>query len=125
MVDNEQNDKLTVGALIRQLSRFPIETEVIGKNGDLRFTLQLVVSVDGDASRVVVQDDEQEAAAPQSGWGDDQYLSTEQLCEWLNCERDWVYDRKHLIPHAKMGRLLRFRVGDVRAYLARSTQTNG
>lgn len=52
---------------------------------------------------------------------DEQYIGTEELCEWLDLERDWVYDRITEIPHAKFGRLLRFKVGSIKKYVADAT----
>lgn len=52
---------------------------------------------------------------------DEQYISTEQLCEWLGLERDWVYDRISEIPHAKFGRLLRFKVGEIKKFIDGAT----
>lgn len=52
---------------------------------------------------------------------DDQYISTEELCDWLGLERDWVYDRIAEIPHAKFGRLLRFKIGAIKTYVGDNT----
>lgn len=55
---------------------------------------------------------------------DEQYISTDELCAWLGLERDWVYDRASEIPHAKFGRLLRFKVGDIKEFIGQNTVNN-
>ncbi|MGB9935201.1 helix-turn-helix domain-containing protein [Thermodesulfovibrio yellowstonii] len=41
---------------------------------------------------------------------DDEILTFEQTCEFLKCNRSWLYERVRLkeIPHIKTGRYLKF-----------------
>ncbi len=42
---------------------------------------------------------------------DDGYMTSEQVCEWLQVKMDWLYDKvsKNEIPYVKIGRILRFK----------------
>lgn len=49
----------------------------------------------------------------------DQYMTPDELSDWLKVRKDWVYDavQRKAIPHTRVGRLLRFHRGEVRAWL--------
>lgn len=49
----------------------------------------------------------------------DSWMSTDQVCEWMNVEKDWLYDRvaKKGIPHVKVGRLLRFKRSELEDWI--------
>ncbi len=46
-------------------------------------------------------------------------LSIEELAEYLNVPKSWIYDRTHrdAIPHFKLGRLVRFDLEEVLEWL--------
>ena len=49
----------------------------------------------------------------------DVWLSTTQVCKWLQVDKDWLYDqvRKNEIPCVKVGRLLRFHRQELTAWI--------
>jgi excisionase family DNA binding protein len=52
---------------------------------------------------------------------DDQYLTIQELAEWVQCSEWWLYNvgTKTLgIPHVRLGKSIRFRVGAVREWLS-------
>ncbi len=51
---------------------------------------------------------------------DDAWLDPDQVCDWLNVRKDWLYDmaQQNKIPHIKVGRLLRFNKGELKAWLS-------
>lgn len=55
---------------------------------------------------------------------DDTWMSTDNLCAWLEVNRDWVYDKINEIPHVKVGRLLRFNKREVTIWLEKHRQVN-
>jgi excisionase family DNA binding protein len=50
-----------------------------------------------------------------------EWITSRQLCEWLNVTMDWLYDRirEGSIPHIKVGRTLRFNRVEMNAYIER------
>lgn len=50
----------------------------------------------------------------------DGYMTTRQVCEWLQLRRDYLYDlvAAHGIPYVKLGRLLRFKRSELEAWIA-------
>ncbi len=48
-----------------------------------------------------------------------QLLSVNELAEYLNVPKSWIYDRTHrdAIPHIKLGRLVRFDLEEVLEWL--------
>jgi excisionase family DNA binding protein len=51
---------------------------------------------------------------------DDGFLTPDQLCEYLQIQKDWLYDQvqRRAIPHVKLGRQLRFKRSEIDQWLA-------
>lgn len=49
-----------------------------------------------------------------AGW-----MSSDQICTYLNVRRDWLYDlvSRNEIPHVKLGRLLRFKRSEIDVWM--------
>ncbi len=49
----------------------------------------------------------------------DGWMKPEQVCDYLQVERAWVYDQVEAgkMPHVKLGRLLRFRRSELDAWV--------
>jgi excisionase family DNA binding protein len=49
----------------------------------------------------------------------DQWMTPDQVCDWLQVRKDWIYDacQKKKIPHARIGRQLRFNRAELTEWL--------
>lgn len=52
---------------------------------------------------------------------DDRVMDAKQAAEYLGCKRRTIYNLKDLIPHEKVGNLLRFRKSGLDAFKERHT----
>lgn len=61
----------------------------------------------------------------QERWGDDRYLKPEDVAEWLNVTKDWVYDavERDLLPCRRLGKQLRFHKGEIQQWLDSTRST--
>jgi excisionase family DNA binding protein len=74
---------------------------------------------DGEEPKVLLTHDQIAELSQQISLQIDGWMTSDQVCEWLQLRREYLYDlvATDRIPYVKLGRLLRFKRAELEAWI--------